>query len=259
MISRFRRKHKCCDSTIFCSESMARNSLTKICLWGHHLMGVSSAAAPSHMAHIHPLFLTTSSIFLEELFLQLCGDPNQGTGEAEKSPLFLLHQFSAWWLCQDSSLPDCATEGTNGRGWGKKKQSINWGLLNLAWIPFCPNGWGDKAPAFPSWFCILLICITIVKSYLCPYIRTCPCLLSPPLTHGWLLVPHSVHWALQLWFQYYISVVSSAHSFFFLCHRNNLVLQGETKRILQSENKKLVIPLHSQKWNFVQKAVCYLE
>lgn len=258
MISRFRRKHRWCDSTIFCSESMARNSLTKIRLWGHHLMWVSSAAAPSHMAHIHPLCLTTSSIFLGELFLQPCGDPNRGTGEAEQSPLFLLHQFSAWWLCQDRSLGGRATEGTSGRGWGKKRNSISCGLLNLAWIPFCPNGWGDTAPAFPSWFCIPLICISKVKSSLCPH-RTCPCLLSPPLARGWLPLPRSVRWALQLCFPYYISVGSSAHSFFFLCHRNNLVLPGETKGILQSEKKNQVIPLHSQKRNFVQKATCYLE
>lgn len=51
-------------------------------------MWVSSAAVHVcvHMIRIHPLFLSTSSIFLGELFLQLCGDPNQGTGEAEKKP-----------------------------------------------------------------------------------------------------------------------------------------------------------------------------
>lgn len=165
MISTCRRKDRCCDSSIFCSETMARNSLTKICLWGHHLMWVSSAAVHVcvHMIRIHPLFLSTSSIFLGELFLQLCGDPNQGTGEAEKKPslsiaavfslMALPGQFTGW-LCN----------------WGDKwkqlgeKETNSWGLLNLAWIPFCPNGWGDEAPAFPSWFRILLICISKVKS-----------------------------------------------------------------------------------------------
>ena len=53
--------------------------------------------------------------------------------------------------------------GEKWKGLGEK-ETISWGLLNLAWIPFCPNGWSDKAPAFPSWFCILRICLSKVKS-----------------------------------------------------------------------------------------------
>lgn len=185
------------------------------------------------MVHMHPRSLTTSAIFLEELFLQLCPDPNQANGEAEKKPYItsvfslktLPGQFTGWFC----------NWGDKWKGLGEK-ETISWGLLILAQTAFCPNGWDNKAPTFPPSFCVLLICISKVKSLLCPH-RTCPCLLSLLLTHGLLPVPHWGHWALQLRFQYYVSVVSSAHSFFCLCHRNNLVLQEETKRILKNEHK----------------------
>jgi len=102
-------------------------------------MWVSSAAAASHMAHIRPLFLSTSSIFLGELFLQPCGDPNQGKDVVEKALSFYYISFQSddfartvhWVVVQLRGQVEMALE---------KNQSISCGLLNLASISFCFNG-----------------------------------------------------------------------------------------------------------------------
>lgn len=144
--------------------------------------------------------------------------------------------------------------------WGNKwkglreKETISWQLLNLALnliLPQCLRWQGT--------------CISILTLYTnnlpikCKFLAfSTPHLALPSLTssYSWMITS-SLLWDLQPWFQYYVSVVSSANSFFFLCHRNNHVLQWETERIFQRENEKQVIHLHSQSWAFFSEK-CFL-